>query len=382
MWNSRVTLTVAASLAVLIGICAVLGSLYAPSYTARRSARLTDNANTQIAATVAATEAVGATQVAHRPTETAIAGATQTEVARPTITPTPTRTPTPTFTPTATPPAAVVECPATVAGTDRFMYPVPGGGRVADAILLDRDSTVTVIGRLKDQGWVHVEITGGAQGWMRSDVLSPQLSGCQANVYDLSYLLGLADPASGNEVVVDDTFVSNENGWVNAAGEGLSPVLSNSGDAELVLSTNTLELLQPSRARVKDVPAFQVATSFNRENFFSDSFIGVRFRDNGLTYYEVRILRNCQVAVYAVNQRIFTRPIDAGANNCTDQQDDWLMVSFTADYRLTIEINDAEPVEVRLEDPAGLYTGGGIELVVGRARATFSFVVITQPGQP
>jgi hypothetical protein len=375
MWNSRVTLTVAAFLAVLVSLCALAGSLYAPSYTARRSARLTDNANTQIAATVAATEAIGATQIAHRPTETAVAGATQTEAARPTITPTPTNTPTSTPTPTATPPADVVECPASVSGTDRFMYPVPGGGRVTDAILLERDSQVSVIGRLKDQGWVHVQIAGGADGWMRSDVLAPNVPGCEANVYDLSYLLGMAD----QEVVVDDTFVSNENGWVNAAGDALSPVLAFNGDAQLVLSTNTVEQLRPSSARVKEVPAFDVVTSFTRENFFSDSYIGVRFRDNGLTYYEVRILRNCQIAVYAVNQPVFTRPIDAGANNCTDQQDDWLMVSFTADYRLTIQINDAEPVEIRLEDPAGLYTGGGLELVVGRARATFSFIVVTAP---
>ena len=146
------------------------------------------------------------------------------------------------------------------------------------------------------------------------------------------------------------------------------------------LPCEAVAMQEPSRARVKEVPAFQVATSFNRENFFSDSYVGVRFRDNGLTYYEVRILRNCQIAVYAVNQPVFTRPIDAGANNCTDQQDDWLMVSFTTDYRLTIEINDAEPIEITLEDPAGLYTGGGLVLVVGRARATFSFIVVTAPG--
>jgi hypothetical protein len=376
MWNSRVSLTVVAALAVLVGLCAVLGSLYAPSYTARRTARLTANADTQIAATVAATQAIGATQVAHRPTETAVAGATQTEVARPTITPTPTNTPTPTFTPTATPPAAEVACPASVTGSDPFLYPVPGGGRMADAIRLARNSSVSIVGRLKDQGWVHVEIAGGADGWMRSDALAPNVPGCEANVYDLSYLLGLADAASGREVVIDDTFVSNENGWVNAEGEALSPVLAFNGDAQLVVSTNTVEQLRPT-ARVKDAPTFDLATSFTRENFFSDSYVGVRFRDNGLTYYEVRILRNCQIAVYAVNNLVFTRPIDAGSNSCTDEQADWLMVSFTPDLRLTVQINDAEPVEVLLEDPSALYTGGGVELVIGRARATFSFIVVT-----
>jgi hypothetical protein len=164
---------------------------------------------------------------------------------------------------------------------------------------------------------------------------------------------------------------------VNAAGESLSPVLAFDGDAQLVISTSSVEQLRPSSPRVKEAPAFDLATAFTRENFFSDSYVGVRFRDNGLTYYEVRVLRNCQIAVYAVNSLVFTRPLEAGANTCTDEQADWLMVSFTADNRLTIQINDAEPVEVLLEDPSGLYTGGGVELVIGRAKATFSFIVIT-----
>ena len=376
MWNSRLTLTVMLSLVALVLLCGLSGAAYMPNYTNRRTIRLTDNASTQRAATVAATEAVGATQVAHRPTETAVAGATETEAARPTITPTPTSTPTATATASATLPAAVVECPATVAGTDRLMYPVPGGGKVVDAVLLPRDSAVTVIARLRDQGWLQVRAADGQTGWMRSDVIAPSSPACQVNVYDLSYLLGLAD---GNTVVADDTFVSNENGWVNAAGDALSPVLGANGDAQLVVTTNGVEQLRPSSARLKNVPAFALVTSFSRVNFYSDSYIGVRFRDNGLTYYEVRLLRNCQIAVYAVNQVVFTRPIDPGPNTCTDELDDWLSLSFTADYHLTVQVNDAEPVEVTLDDPAGLYTGGGLELVVGRAKAIVSFIVVTAP---
>src|SRR3982074_2913021 len=102
------------------------------------------------ALTVAPPRPIGATQLAQLPTLTAVAGATQTEAARPTITPTPTATPTQTPTPSATPPAAVVACPATVAGTGRLMYSVPGGGRVRDAVALPNGSPATVIARLKD----------------------------------------------------------------------------------------------------------------------------------------------------------------------------------------------------------------------------------------
>src|SRR5256885_13347237 len=66
---------------------------------------------------------------------------------------------------------------------------------------------------------------------------------------------------------------------------------------------------------LKKVPVFQMATSFSRVNFFSDSYIGVRFRDSGLTYYEVRLLRDCRVVVLAVNQPVFTRPVDPGAKD-------------------------------------------------------------------
>src|SRR5258707_5601775 len=116
MWNNRVSLTVLVSLLGLVLLCAGLGAAYVPYYTDRRGTRLTQVALGNLDETSTVTAAVAQTQVAFQPTQTAVAGATQTEVARPTITPTPTNTPTPTFTPTATQPAAIVGCPASVAG--------------------------------------------------------------------------------------------------------------------------------------------------------------------------------------------------------------------------------------------------------------------------
>lgn len=382
MWNSRVTLTIIASLIVLVLICSGLGAAYAPVYANRRIARQTQIADNQLAATASATLARGATQRAHQPTQTAVAGATQTEAARPTITqsPTPTPTPTNTFTPTptstATLPPAVVECAASIAGTSRLLYPVPGGGQISEAILLTRASPLILIGRLEDDGWLYARTGEGALGWIRGDVITFDSPNCQPAIYDLSYLLGLAE---GREVIADDTFIGNENGWTNSLDEPFSPVLNASGDAQLVLTTNTVDVLRPSNPRLRDLPAFELATSFSRVNFVSDSYVGVRFRANDLTAYEVRVLRNCEIGVYATNGLVFSRPVDPGENICTDDLEDWLMISFTSDYVLTIHFNDADPFEVRLEDPAGLYSGGGLELVVGNAKATFSYVVVTAP---
>jgi hypothetical protein len=211
---------------------------------------------------------------------------------------------------------------------------------------------------------------------MRGDVLTPNSPDCRPAIYDLSYLLGMV---AGQTVVADDTFIGNENGWTNNLGEPLSPQLNASGDAQIVLTTNTVEVLRPSNPRLRDLPAFALATSFSRVNFVSDSYVGVRFRSNDLTAYEVRVLRNCEIGVYATNGLVFSRPVDPGENTCTDDLEDWLMISFTTDYVLTIHFNDADPFEVRLEDPAGLYSGGGLELVVGNARAIFSYVVVTTP---
>src|SRR5689334_16274542 len=196
MWNGRVNFTVLAGLLLLIAACALAGYIYAPNYTSRRSAILTANAVTQLAQVNAATQAAISTVVAHRPTETAIAGKTATELARPTITPTPTNTPTDTPTPTATPPASVVACPATFTGDDRRLYPVPGGGQVRDATPIERGAAVSIIARLEDRGWVQVQTEDGVVGWVRSDSLSPAAGNCQANIYDLSYLLGLTDGRS------------------------------------------------------------------------------------------------------------------------------------------------------------------------------------------
>jgi hypothetical protein len=376
MWNNRVNLTILASLLGLVVLCALLGAAYAPYYATRRNTRLTQIAQNYLNQTATVTAAVADTQIAFRPTQTAVAGATQTEVARPTITPTPTSTPTPTFTPTATQPAAVVGCPATVGGDNRVMYTVPGGGRLKNAVNFPGGETVTLVGRLRDAGWYQVKTDAGQIGWMRSDSLTLNQANCQPNTYDLSYLLGLT---TGRRVVADDTFVSNENGWTNQAGAPLSPVISPYGDAQLVINTNGMDELRPSNSALKHVPSFLLATSFSRLDFFSNSYVGVRFRDNGLTYFEVRILRDCTLVVLAVNQPIFTRPIDPGANTCSDNQEDWLMVSLTPDYRLTVQLNDAEPVDVELQDPSNLYTGGGIEMVVSQARATFSYWVVTAP---
>ena len=165
MWNNRVSLTVLVSLIGLVLVCALLGAAYAPYYNSRRDARLTQIALSYLDATATVTAAVAQTQIAFQPTQTAVAGSTQTEAARPTITPTPTSTPTPTFTPTPTQPAAVVGCPASVAGTGRLMYSVPGGGRLKNAVLLSSGTGVTLVGRLKDNGWYQVK-TDFEPGWL------------------------------------------------------------------------------------------------------------------------------------------------------------------------------------------------------------------------
>jgi hypothetical protein len=376
MWNSRVTLTVLAGLIGLVLLCSLAGAAYRPYYADRWDGRLTQNAAATGAEIATATAEIVATRVAHLPTETAIAGATLTEVARPTATHTPTDTPTPTSTPTATAPAAVTDCPASVTDTGLLLYPVPGGGQVRDAVSVPRASVVTIIGRVEDNGWLQVRSAGGQVGWMRSDGLAPNPATCQANIYDLSYLLGLTDRGT---VVADDTLISNENGWTNQAGEPLSPVLTAYGEAQLFMQSNGFDRLHPTSARMQEVPAFELVTSFSRVNFFSDSYVGVRFRDSGLTYYEVRVQRNCRVGVYAVNELVFTRPVDPGPNTCTDEQEDFLHMTFTAENHLTVQLNDGDPFEVLLEDDAGLYAGGGIDLVVSEARVNFSFFVVTAP---
>jgi hypothetical protein len=239
-----------------------------------------------------------------------------------------------------------------------------------------RASVVTIIGRLEDNGWLQVRTAQGQVGWMRSDGLQPNPATCQANIYDLSYLLGLTDRGT---VVADDTLISNENGWTNQAGEPLSPVLTAYGEAQLFMQSNRFDQLHPTSARMQEVPAFELVTSFSRVNFFSDSYVGVRFRDSGLTYYEVRVQRNCRVGVYAVNELVFTRPVDPGPNSCTDEQEDFLHMTFTPENRLTVQLNDGDAFEVLLEDDAGLYAGGGIDLVVSEARVNFSYFVVTAP---
>lgn len=222
MWNGRVSLTVVAAVALLVALCALVGAVYAPDYADRRGAILTANAVTQLAQVNARTQAANATNVAHQPTETAIAGATRNR-----------KSPAPTATAGGSP------------GARRRRAARCGRGRARRGHQHHRPA------RRPGLGAGGPTADGVVAGSIRSDMLNLPSGTCQANIYDLSYLLGLVDAGT---VVADDTLISNENASTNGAGNPLSPVLSAYGEAQLVLTTNGVDTLRPALPACKTCP--------------------------------------------------------------------------------------------------------------------------------
>jgi hypothetical protein len=279
--------------------------------------------------------------------------------------------PTPTSTPTPPPPEK--GCSASITETGRRMVEVPGGGRLKNSRVLPRGTTVEIIGRLLDRGWYQARHEG-IVGWLRSDFVSLQ-SDCEPTAYDISYLLGnLGD----NRLILDETFFGTENDWTDSEGEPIFPAETDYGDFQITLRTSSVEIAKSSNPQLSNLTDFELTTSFSRANLTGAGYVGVRFRVGANNYYEVRILRDCEIEVYATTEIVAPRKIDSGENTCHDEQEDFLVLTLRG-YDLTVQLNDAEPFPIPLPDPDGRYIKGGIELVVENAVANFSYLVITAP---
>ncbi len=372
--NQRIILIILLVLFTVIFICVGLLAAYIPRFQDRLGE--INITRTQIAIDAVRTANAQATQ--HALQTEAAAKATQhmvqTLTAMPTFTPTPTLTPTPTATPTSTVAPPPIACAARVTGTDREMYEVPGGGRQAKTILLKRGTDVEVLARLTDLGWYQVR-WGDTTGWLRSDFVR-FMAACTPNTYYLSHLLGRL--REDNRLVLEEPFASNSSNWLDEAGEPIFYELTDYGESQMLVSAAN-RLVVARSDTLSNLKAFELVMSLYRSNSTNDSYVGLRFRSQGESYYEMRILRDCSVEVYATEELIFPIKIDPGENNCGDQSPDYIEVSLNEDYELIFQINDSDPKLVTLPDPDGRYSNGSVELIASGVRAAWDFVVVTAP---
>lgn len=302
----------------------------------------------------------------------------------PTITPTLTFTPTLTLTPTATHAAELIPCPAKIVGGTRRMFSVPGGGRLAGAADLPKGTDVEIIGRVSDRGWYQARVDGQV-GWLRSDFFRIS-GGCLPNTYDISHLLALMSP--NDQLHLEEPFFSNLYRWTFDDGELASTQPTLYGEYQLEINTNSTAFVSPIDPSLnKQLSAFRVVTSFSRSNINLESYVGIRFRDTGSRYYELRLLtgtgRNegmCILQLFETDKMFQTQVVNPGENSCgSDDLEDYVDMSLSEGYDLEVRINDSDPYRFTLNDPNGQYTHGGISLTGSQIIAQFSYLVVTTP---
>lgn len=338
-------------------------------------------ANAQTTQTRLAFEATETARPTSTPTLTITPSPTPTET--PTISPTPTATPTETPTLTPIPPTPVPlarNCAATVLGTDRLVFETPGGALLNTAQTLPANTLVQVIGVGRDRGWYRINYNENQTGWIRSDLIQLSETGCTITEYTLAYMLGL-DESFGRKTILDDTFDGSNYLWT-LEGQTLFPQLTGYDDFYLRVSTSNSAVIRSTNPVMnRQTGPFTALVSFDRENAAGDSYVGLRFRSSDNQYLQVRVLNDCTIQVFETTEKKTDRPVLGLTNTCNSDTSmpDQLLVSMTEDYRITIQINDARPIETRLEDLTGTYNEGAMELEMFNAVVRFYYMVVVQP---
>ncbi len=358
--NKRVLiLTVLICLAIVVA-CIIAGS----SYYAK------------ITVPIGSTREVIETQTAAAATSFSLSATNsvfQTQTAIPTNTPLPTPTMIPTSTATVTPPPEQTLCDAVVQGDSRALYPVPGQGHKSFDRILAVGEKVKILGRLSDNGWYKVEVSG-EQGWIKSASLQVTDS-CKPTIFDLHYLAGWLDP--NEDLVLEDTFATNANIWVDANSQkNILPNTLQQGESVLNISSDGSIIVEPMNFQTNNVAAFKLYTSFTVDNVSEQSYFGFRFRESEGNYYELLFSPlTCQVNVTDANNLIFTKQLDL--KTCIDRYYD-LYISLTSDD-LEVQINGFDPILVHLQNPNGELSQGKISLVLNKMTTSLDYIVITKP---
>jgi len=303
--------------------------------------------------------------------ETAQAVMTQTQAAIPTNTSAPTDTPVPTSQPTSN------ICPATFKRDNVDVFTLPGGSILKDSVRLGKSSSVSVLGRVKDEGWYFVQTSEGKR-WVRSDYVQLDDPGCSIVEFSFAYLLGYLDKGAS---IVDETFSGNEYFW-SVNGDPQFPLLNDYREAYLKLEdrNGVQKILSSPKVKLGANVPFTLLVSFDRVNISSDSYAAVRFRSNGLSYYEVRILPDCEVSVYKDDTLVLTQKAITDKNGCGDDGiSDSLKLNLSANNTLTVTVNGATPIEINLGEADVNQTEGKIELVSFRSVINFYYLVVVTP---
>jgi len=299
---------------------------------------------------------------------------TNTITLTPTFTLTPSETPSPTFTLTPTIAPEFVLCDAIVVGTDRALYPIPSLGHRFFNEMLELDTELRVYGKLADWGWYKVDVNGD-HGWMRTDhVFITGPGSCKPNAYDLHFLLDQIQP--DDELILEDTFAKNTNIWINSVGEHMHVDAGAQREAQLEIMSTGEDTISTTNPKIDNISNFRLLTSFTLKTpIYDDAVVGIRFRDNGMNYYQVDLsFGNCQLVIKETEKEIFS--VDLNQNTCLNRQYD-LLLSVNDANDLVVQINGFDPISINLPDSTDISSHGRIKIVVFNVNMLVDYLVVT-----
>lgn len=364
--NQRIVIPVILVSILLVVICIILVALYLPGWSKQvREIQFTRTA--VVAGEI--TQFVEATNTAIVAAEQGTLSAAETLTAVPTFTLTPTLIPTPTSAPSA------IICSAKVSRNDGAYYLFPSiNYKVSEKI--ENNSPISILGRWPDKGWYKISVNG-KEGWIRDNFAKLDDSNCIPTIFTVSYLLGLDQ--KGLLPLLNDTFASNENVWMDQNEIAIKPIANGqTGDQQLILNTDAQLTVGADNQLVQKIDAFQLVTSVTFSSPGEDnSYYGIRFRDNDASYYEIRIFPGdlCRVDVFVTGQEgINSFFMDRKA--CVTNSY-FVEMSLSPSSSLDLSVNGYNTIsEFNFKDGDGVFKNGTIRLVVSNGSASFDFITI------
>ena len=231
----------------------------------------------------------------------------------------------------------------------------------------------------------------GSEWWMLGRFLEFDPECDSVDIKDVADIL---DAPDDYQKLVQDTFFGNPYNWIDQNDLPVRTSRDQDERQDYYLPLNSTIQEQASVAYIQafealNVTDFELTTSFYRASATVDSYVGIRFRVNSdrNSYYELRLMQNCQMRLYqrfdnGTNTLIFE---DSGvligdenlATNCSDSLEDYLSMRLE-DNILSVTLNDIRFSPINLpSDTLAQFTQGGVELVSYQTNAKFYFISLT-----
>lgn len=294
--------------------------------------------------------------------------------------------PTSTFTLTPETP----KCVAKVVGGERTLWQLPTRGVKEGGISLPNGAQVSIENHLSDYGWLPVHF-GSQYGWLRSDFITFDQS-CLTGLPHSDLVPLLQSVPIGYEALYEDTFYDDRGTWLDLENRKITSRISDEfGDYYLSISAGTKEL----RGARLNAPELQQIENFELQMSISpvigsiteaSGYFAIRFHvsEDRRSYYELRLLRRCQIQLFRVESYEYTLINDTKLNfpslesSCNDGTEEYIRLSIT-DNVITGQINDLRLPIIQNSDPSGVLSTGSIELLSSESTFRIYFLMILKP---